>query len=315
MSRFPRVRTARPAPLPLSAPQPGPRPGTRRASTTGRRTGVPRAVPAAAGALLLLPLAAGGCAAAFGESESLIGADSLVVGVKADQPGLGLVDNEGEFEGFDVDVARAIAEHLGVAGEDVEFVGVTSEEREEAILSGEVDLVLASYSITEERKTEIGFAGPYYVAHQDILVPGDDTGVQGVDDLDGQRICQGAGSNSANRIVEERGVDAEAVEGDSYSDCIDQLSDGDVDAVSTDDLILAGYLAAAPDEFRLVNEPFTNEKYGIGMAKEDVAGCEEVNRAVTLMYQDGTAEKLLDNWFGDTSLDLVTSVPQFEGCG
>lgn len=125
----------------------------------------------------------------------------------------------------------------------------------------------------------------------------------------------GRGSNSANRIIEERGIPAQRVERPTYSECVDLLAVGVVDAVSTDDLILAGYLAEKPSAFRLVGEPFTSEKYGIGIAKEDIAGCEAVNRAVTLMYQDGTAERLLDKWFGQTGLDLVTTVPQFEGCG
>lgn len=270
-------------------------------------------------AALLLALAtapaAAGCSAALGAPASVTGADTLVIGVKPDQPGLGLRTGEGRFEGFDVDVALYVAGHLGVAEEDVRFTAVTSAQREEVLASGDVDLVFATYSITEERKSVVGFGGPYYVAHQDILVRADEEAVEGVRDLEGRTLCQGEGSNSADRVIREKGIAAELHEEPAYGDCIAPLLEGEVDAVTTDDLILAGYLAEEPEGLRLVNAPFTDEQYGVGIALEDVAGCEEVNRALTLMYQDGTAEKLLGRWFGDTGLDLVTSVPQFVGCG
>ncbi|NYI97436.1 glutamate transport system substrate-binding protein [Streptomonospora nanhaiensis] len=262
-----------------------------------------------------LAVALPACAVAAGEHTSILDAETLRIGVKGDQPGLGLRTGVDTYSGFDVDVAYYIADYLGVDRADVEFVQVTSEEREDVLVDDDVDLVLATYSITQLRKTVVNFAGPYYVARQDILVRADNTDVQGPEDLAGERLCQGAGSNSANRIIEERGIPAQRVERPTYSECVDLLAVGVVDAVSTDDLILAGYLAEKPSAFRLVGEPFTSEKYGIGIAKEDIAGCEAVNRAVTLMYQDGTAERLLDKWFGQTGLDLVTTVPQFEGCG
>ncbi|QBI56382.1 glutamate ABC transporter substrate-binding protein [Streptomonospora litoralis] len=272
-----------------------------------------RLVSAAAAAAVLAAAAA--CTDTVGVHTSVADATALRIGVKTDQPGLGLRTDGGDYEGFDVDVALYIADELGVPRESVEFVGVTSRERERVLVRGKVDLVLATYSITQLRKTVVTFGGPYYVAHQDILVRAGDTSVDGVADLAGKRLCQGAGSNSANRVIEEREVAAVRVERPDYSDCIDLLAEGEVDAVSTDDLILAGYLATAPASFRLVNAPFTSEKYGVGVAKEDLAGCEAVNRAITRMYQDGTAAWLLRKWFGDTGLDLNTSVPQFEGCG
>ena len=244
--------------------------------------------------------------------ESLVDAESLTIGVKADQPGLGL-DVEGELVGFDVDVAHEIAERLGVT--DVELVGVTSAEREDKLVSGEVDMVVATYSITPARKTEVIFGGPYYVAKQDILVHADESEVSGVRDLEGRSVCQGEGSNSARRITDGLGIDvSELQEAESYSACIERLAEGEVDAVSTDNLILAGYLAENPDGFRLVNNPFTDEKYGVGLPYGDVAACEAVNKAVGEMYQDGTASELLDKWFGETGLEVVRSVPQFEGC-
>ncbi|MFC4564986.1 glutamate ABC transporter substrate-binding protein [Nocardiopsis mangrovi] len=267
---------------------------------------------------LALPLAAVltvcSCAGALSDTRSLLSLGSLRIGVKADQPSLGLRGADGSFTGFDVDVALDVAERLGVDREDVDFVPLTSAQREEYLREGRVDLVVATYSITPARKTEVTFAGPYYVAHQDTLVRAEETSIRDVRDLEGRRLCQGEGSNSADRIIEERGIGARLVEAPSYSACVSMLAEGEADAVSTDDLILAGFLLQDRSAFKLVNAPFTDERYGIGVAEQDVSGCEAVNRAITDMYQDGTAERLLRTWFGDTGLDIVTSVPQFEGC-
>jgi glutamate transport system substrate-binding protein len=184
--------------------------------------------------------------------------------------------------------------------------------------SGEVDLVVASYSVTPERKVKVSFAGPYYVAHQDILVRAADAGkIRSIHDLKGRRLCKVRGSVSFPRVHDEQGIAALPVEEDGYSDCLDDLVAGELDAVSTDDLILAGLAgkaAGSGHKLRIVNAPFTDEPYGVGIRKGDVDGCEAVNKAITGMYQDGTAPRLLKRWFGASGLKLTTTVPQFEGC-
>ncbi|WP_285729399.1 glutamate ABC transporter substrate-binding protein [Nocardiopsis sp. ATB16-24] len=285
---------------------------------------------ASAGALVAaVVLGLSSCSVVLGEEESLLDATSLTVGVKGDQPKLGLKNDDGEFEGFDVDVAYYIAEKLGFSKEEVDIVEVTSANREEKLLGEDkdkdkgkdekVNMVVATYSITPERKTEVTFGGPYYVAKQDVLVRAEDTHIQGVRDLEGLTVCQGEESNSAARITEGLGIDIEQMNAPDYSSCIDALREGNVDAVSTDNLILAGFLAEEPSAFRLVDQPFTDEKYGVGLPHGDVRACEAVNKAISQMYQDGTAQELLDEWFGETGLEAVTGepahVPQFEGCG
>jgi len=260
-----------------------------------------------AAAVLLLP------ACSVIEEESVLDGETLTVGVKYDQPGLGLEEDDA-LVGFDVDVAAYIAEKMGFQEEQVEFTGVTSAEREDRILDGEVDMVTATYSITPERKTEVTFGGPYYVAEQDILVRADASGIEGVRDLEGLDVCRSEGSYSTARITDGLGIDVTLVDAPGYSECIEWLREGRVDAVSTDDLILAGFLAEDPSAFRFVNNPFTEEKYGVGLPHGDVRACEAVNKAISEMYQDGTAAELLDEWFGSTDLDVVESVPQFEGC-
>ncbi|WP_017614057.1 glutamate ABC transporter substrate-binding protein [Nocardiopsis salina] len=272
------------------------------------RTTTPLLAAAAAGVLALA------ACSGPGEEPSVLEGDTITIGVKFDQPGLGLAENGG-FSGFDVDVAHYLAEGMGFEREDVELVGVTSAEREDKIIGGEVDMVVATYSITPERKTEVTFGGPYYVAKQDILVRADEAGIDTVRDLEGHDVCQGEGSNSASRITDGLGIGATVADAPSYSSCIEWLSDERVDAVSTDDLILAGFLAEDPSAYRFVNNPFTDEKYGVGLPHGDVEACEAVNKAINGMYQDGTAGELLEGWFGSTDLELVKSVPQFEGCG
>jgi len=279
-----------------------------RERATGRRRAVAAAVVALALVLSLASCSAGG-------PPSIVGKQTLRIGVKADQPGLGLRLPDGKFAGFDVDVALYIAAKLGVRPDHVTFVPVTSATRETALENGSVDMVIATYSITPERETVVTFGGPYYVAHQDTMVRAGDTAIRSVHDLGGKRLCAVAGSNSWKRVTQELSIAAVLVPAASYSACVAMLLDGRVDAVSTDDLILAGFAARAGPAVRIVNAPFSYERYGIGIRKGDLSGCEAVNRAVSQMYLDGTAAALLRKWFGRTSLQLDTHVPQFEGCG
>ncbi|WP_246238695.1 glutamate ABC transporter substrate-binding protein [Acrocarpospora corrugata] len=246
---------------------------------------------------------------ACGVGSSVLDRDLLVIGVKPDQPGLGMKQAEGEFAGFDVDVATYIA---GKLGKNARFVATPSSEREKVLMDGSVDLVVATYSITPERKTKVAFGGPYYVAHQDTLVRASESAVAGVRDLKGRKLCQVTGSNSWRRVKEERKIAVELVQAASYSECLADLKAGKVDAVSTDDLILAGFATA---DLKIVNAPFTDERYGVGIQAGDLDGCEAVNKAITEMYLDGTAKKLLQKWFGKSGLALTFTVPQFEGCG
>jgi glutamate transport system substrate-binding protein len=268
-----------------------------------------------AGAAAVLALAISllsACSA--GGPPSIVGEQSLRIGVKADQPGLGLRLPDGRFVGFDVDVARYVAAKLGVRPDHITFVPVTSATRETALENGSVDMVFATYSITPGRETKVTFGGPYYVAHQDTMVRRGDTTIRNVHDLKGKRLCAVAGSNSWKRVTQELNIAATLVPATSYSDCVAMLLNRRVDAVSTDDLILAGFAAREGSAVRIVNAPFSDERYGIGIKKGDLSACEAVNRAVSEMYLDGTAAVLLHKWFSKTGLQLDTHVPQFEGC-
>ncbi|TDC57381.1 glutamate ABC transporter substrate-binding protein [Actinomadura sp. KC345] len=289
----------------------------RRPRSRARRSAA--AVVAAASAA-----AAGACGTAGAAEDSIVGKDGLVIGVHRDQPGLGQ-HIEGapsgaydSYEGFDVRMAKEIARHLHVNASKVTFKAAPSKKREEMLQNGEVDLVVGTYSITPERKTKVSFAGPYYVAHQDILVPeSNPRSIRGLDDLAGMRLCSVPGSQSFHRVGTEQGVPAVPVEAGGYTECLQKLIAGQLDAVTTDDLILGGLASMAAktgDYMRLANAPFSDERYGVGIRQGDVDGCEAVNEAITKMYQDGTMRLQLNRWFGPTGLELTTTVPQFEGC-
>lgn len=194
----------------------------------------------------------------------------LLVGVKGDQPGLSerSAQAAGGFRGFDIDIARAVAKHLGF--DTVRFEVVNTQSREYRLSTGQVDLIVASYSITQERKESVDFAGPYYVAGQDFLVPARSTGVNGVADLDGHKVCTVQGSTPEARLRTEYPrivLEPRA----SYGLCVTDLLAGTVDAVSTDDVILAGYRAQHPSELRLLGAPFASEQYGVGLHRGEPA--------------------------------------------
>ncbi|KAB2388571.1 MULTISPECIES: glutamate ABC transporter substrate-binding protein [Actinomadura] len=244
----------------------------------------------------------------------------LTIGIKFDQPALGLKKPDGTFAGFDVDVARYIAKQLGVPESGITFKETTSANRESFLGGGQVDLVVATYSITDARKQQVTFGGPYYVAHQDTMVQAKNTSIKKAQDLKGKKLCRAAGSNSFRRVTEPppdgklniKGVTL--VDANSYSDCVSKLKSGALDAVSTDDLILAGFAAQQPGQFKVINDPFTDEKYGVGIKKGDKETCEAVNAAIQKMYQDGSAKTYLEKNFTGTGLKLNTTVPQMEGC-
>jgi glutamate transport system substrate-binding protein len=211
---------------------------------------------------------------------------SITVGTKFDQPLFGLRDpRSGEVEGFDVEIAKLIAERLG-DDVDVRFVETPSAIRETALEDGTVDMVVATYTINDARKQRVDFAGPYYVAGQDIMVAEGDTSITGVDTLAGKRVCSVQGSTSVTNI-RTMAPQAQVVEYDVYSKCADDLRNGRVDAVSTDNVILAGLVDQSNGAFELVGNPFTQEPYGIGLPKGDQAMRDFVNDTLEELFESG----------------------------
>ncbi|WP_169581400.1 MULTISPECIES: glutamate ABC transporter substrate-binding protein [Microbacterium] len=205
----------------------------------------------------------------------------VVVGVKNDQPGLGMEDpTTGERSGFDVDIARWVAASLGFDEDQIEYVTIPSANREQAIVNGDIDYYVGTYSITDSRKEQIDFAGPYFLTGQGLLVAADNEDINGPDDLEGKIVCSVTGSTPLQRIRDEYNP-GDTVEYDTYSQCVEQLKAGSVDAITTDEAILAGYVALEPDALKIAGEPFSEERYGIGLAKGDTALQEHINTLLT----------------------------------
>lgn len=222
-------------------------------------------------------------------------AGSITVGIKYDQPGLGFREGNNDPTGFDVDVAKAVLAEMGYDESDIEWAEAETPQRENLLENGQVDMIFATYSITDERAERVDFAGPYFVAGQDILVRADDTEINGPDDLNGRNLCSVTGSTPAQNVQERYADDVNLVEQNGYAECLTYLQSGQVDAVTTDDIILAG-LAATDEyagEFKVVGNPFTEELYGVGLPPESSDVCEEVNAAIQTLFDNGTIDDLL----------------------
>lgn len=242
------------------------------------------AAMAAAAALALT-----GCGGSGGDTGA---GDTVKIGIKFDQPGLGFKDGD-KYTGFDVDVAKYVANELGFTEDKIEWVSSPSANRETLLETKQVDMIFATYSITDARKERVAFAGPYFIAGQDLLVRQDDTSITGPETLTGKKLCSVTGSTSAKKVSDSYpGVSL--VEQGGYADCLGLLETGGIDAVTTDDIILAGLAAAEANKgkFKVVGNTFSEEKYGVGLNKEATT-CADINAAITKMVESGEWEKAL----------------------
>ncbi|MEU7637424.1 MULTISPECIES: glutamate ABC transporter substrate-binding protein [unclassified Streptomyces] len=215
----------------------------------------------------------------------------LVIGVKEDQPFLGERDPaSGAYSGFDIEIAKMTAAALGFPEHAVTFRTVASANRETALRNGQIDLYVGTYTINAKRRRQVGFAGPYYLAGQSLLVRSDEHDIHGPQDLAGKRVCSAAGSTPYQRIAAEY-PGAVLVAYDTYSVCVDNLLTYQVDAVTTDDAILLGYAAKVPDQLKVVGPPFSKEPYGIGVRRDDDALRFAVDDALAAAERNGTWQK------------------------
>jgi len=205
----------------------------------------------------------------------------VVIGVKEDQPGLGFLDvTSGERTGFDVDIARWIAASLGFSEDQIEFMPIASANREQAIINSDVDYYVGTYSINDKRKEQIDFAGPYFITGQGLLVAADAPDATALEDFNGKTVCSATGSTPIQNI-KANFPEIKTQEYDLYSACVEDLLNGKVDAVTTDQAILIGYAAQYPDELKVTGPLFTEERYGVGLAKGDDALRAHINELFT----------------------------------
>ena len=269
----------------------------------------------AAASVLALALAACGDSAKDGGSGGG-GGGGFKIGIKFDQPGLGLKKGS-DYTGLDVDVAKYVAKELGHSENDITWVQAPSAQRETLISTGQVNMVVATYSITDARKEKVSFAGPYFIAGQDLLVRADDSSITGPDSLTGKKLCSVTGSTSAQKVkAKYPGVQLQ--EFGTYSECVAALVSKGVDALTTDNTILAGY--AAQDQYKgklkVVGKTFSEERYGIGIKKGDTATCEKINAALKKMIDSGDWQKAVDDNLGPAGFKVDTALnpPKQDAC-
>ena len=273
-----------------------------------------RAIRLAVGAVTVAVAAAttAGCGGGS-DKTALQNADEgqLTIGIKFDQPGLGMRNTEGGYDGFDVEVAKYVAGQLGVQPDGITFKEAPSAQRETLIENGQVDFIVASYSITDSRKEKVDFAGPYYVAGQKLLVRSDNNDLTGPEALAGKTVCSVTGSTPAQNIEKEF-PDTQLQTYDTYSLCLEGLDSGAVDAMTTDDIILAGYAAQSPGKYKVVGDRFTTENYGIGLMKGDQESRDKLNDAIEEMINTGAWETAFQDTVGEAAGYQTPEAPQVD---
>ncbi|MFF6878025.1 glutamate ABC transporter substrate-binding protein [Streptomyces sp. NPDC012474] len=259
-----------------------------------------RKVTAASATVFALALTATACGGDNNEGGGSGSGDgkTITVGIKFDQPGLGQKTPQG-YAGFDVDVATYVAKKLGYNEDQIEWKEAKSADRETMLQRGDVDFIAATYSITPERQEKVDFAGPYLLAHQDVLVRADDNRIKSPEDLNNAKLCSVTGSTSAQNVKDKLAPKAQLQPYPTYSACLPGLQNGAVDALTTDDSILAGYAAQSQfkGKFKLGGFKLTNENYGIGVKKgSDLKG--KINDALEAMVADKAWQEAVDKNLG-----------------
>jgi ABC-type amino acid transport substrate-binding protein len=220
-------------------------------------------------------------------------AGTIKIGVKYDVPPFGFRNPQNDsVEGFDVDLGRRIAEELGV---EPEFIEAVSDNRIPFLQDGTADLILSTMTITAERDQEIDFSEPYFVARGRILVK-EGSPIKGIDDLANRKVCTALGSTYEDTLKKQAPkADLRLV--DSYSECLELIQNGAVDAVSTDDVILTGMIIQ-DDSLTLVGDELTTEPYGAGIKDGDKEFQQFVSEVVTSWKEDGGWADAYDKWVG-----------------
>lgn len=251
------------------------------------------------------------CSSTGGSGDGLLAAiesGNVILGVKFDQPGIGLREGDGSFTGAEFDIATKIVETLaeenGWDQPNIEYRETPAAQRETLLRNGEAHLIQGGYSITPDRMEIVDFAGPLLLTHQALLVRTDDSSIQSLDDLDGKILCSTAGSKPAQRIKEEIPT-VQLQEYDTNSSCIEALSQGNVDALTSDAPILAGYAGQYDGDFEVLDMTkadgsfFSDEWYGIGLQKDDTESLDAVNQVLTDMKESGELNAIIEEYFGD----------------
>jgi glutamate transport system substrate-binding protein len=230
--------------------------------------------------------------------DQIVQRGKITIGVKYDVPLFGLLEpTTNKLDGFDVALGKAIATELGLRENQIEFTEAISANRIPYLQEDRADVIISTMTINAMRKEQIEFSRPYYLAGQSILVQRSNTNINGINDLNGKRVCSAQGSTSEQNIA-QMAPQAQLLSLQTYSACVQSMKDGRVDAVSTDDIILAGF-AATDRDLKLVGGQFTQEAYGIGVKKGKTDMAAFIDDLLNKMLQDGRWEQLYKQYLGD----------------
>ena len=239
-------------------------------------------------------------------------AGEITVGVKYDQPGLGFKDASSDIPtGFDVEIAKLLVADLGIDPESdsVTWEETISDNREPYLQEGRVDLVLATYSITDERRQIVGQTGPYFVTGQQVLVAAD-SDITGIEDLKGEEVCSVTGSTSLENVEAAGAVGAPA---DTYSQCAEDVLNGSVEAMSTDGSILLGLAAQNEGDLKVVGDEFSEERIGVGYSQDTPEMCEWINGVLEESFEDGSWAEAFEATLGGEGVE-TPEPPALDDC-
>jgi glutamate transport system substrate-binding protein len=239
-------------------------------------------------------------------------AGRLTVGVKFDQPGQGFRNlATGEKEGFDIEIAKIVAVALGLTPRQIHYKEIVSSKRQAALQHSQVDIVVASYSITAERRKQVGQAGPYYLTDQRLLVREEDKDrFRGPEDVHDVLVCSVKDSTSAATI---RTYTARLIEESTYTPCVQRLLNREVDVVTTDSAILHSYEAQQQDKLEVVGRGFRQEEWGIGYRKGDLDFCRFLTDTLSEALNNGDWQRAFDETLGRLGVPAPTK-PTPESC-
>ena len=234
------------------------------------------------------------------------GKGRIVIGVKNDQPGLGYYDeNSKAYTGFDIEIAELIAAGLGFSRSQIQFVPVTSANRENALQNGSVDLVVASYSYTATRAQVVSFAGPYFETIDGLLVRSDEnmTSLGALTASD--NVCSTSGSDTVSPLKSL--TSAQLVQRSTYSECVTALKQHTVDGVFTDLAVLAGYAAQDPQNLRLIAIPQAGPQqlYGIGLPLGDDMLRRKIDSILVGAEKDGTWQAIFNATLAPSGIEPI----------
>jgi glutamate transport system substrate-binding protein len=243
--------------------------------------------------------------------HELAKAGTVKIGVKFDQPGLGYKPTgQSAPTGFDIEIGKMLAAELGITPDKITWVPLDSDDRERVLRKHTVDFVVASYSLSDERRRIVGQAGPYFVTGQRLLVTRGSQ-IKGVADTAGKEVCAVIGSTALDRMKQQHRVTVRGAQ--TTRQCRDRVLKGTVDAMTGDGGTLLGYAAQQPGELAVVGKPLTRERYGVGYAKDRPELCQFITDAILNAEQMGIWAKAFAATLGKARVD-TPDPPELDAC-